>query len=507
MEWDLSDVRRVLGYAMKYDVDIDGTGEGLPPEDAVAAYASITGTFGRNPPRAIPRGRLRGGNQPADEAEAMTEDEFQLLIRDLDESGELHVQLPGGLGQQFSGSDQLTSCHSRAPQAQENGTTMGKNAKPVVKKAPPGRSGDGFRPLRLSDVVPEEVAWLWTGRIPLGTLLVLSGNPSCGKSTVASAWGSHVSRGKDWPDGTPCKLGSVLLLTAEEVLATVRGRFEAAGADMTKVHAMTGSVRDRGRLRDFSLPRDLKELERVVREIGDVKLLIIDPLTSYLSGANTNSESKVRAAVGPLKEFAERHGIAVVGVAHLNKAGRSVPQLRLLGSVAIPAIARAVYLVTDYYDGDPGDRVLKPVKFSLGPCPPAVRFRIVNQGGAGKVEFLDCNLRLADDDLARGGHVAPSSYELATAWLREQLKDGPVAATVLYAGAKHEGIAGSTLVRVKKKMGVISRRRPEVGMKWFWSLPKGPGSPKAAAVIPAKGSPKTGSLMAKLKAKAKAKAR
>ena len=36
----------------------------------------------------------------------------------------------------------------------------------------------------ISDVQPEEVRWLWSGRLPLGKLAVLDGDPGLGKSTV-----------------------------------------------------------------------------------------------------------------------------------------------------------------------------------------------------------------------------------------------------------------------------------------------------------------------------------
>ena len=36
----------------------------------------------------------------------------------------------------------------------------------------------------MSTVSPEKVLWLWPGRIPLGKLTVLDGDPKLGKSTV-----------------------------------------------------------------------------------------------------------------------------------------------------------------------------------------------------------------------------------------------------------------------------------------------------------------------------------
>jgi hypothetical protein len=36
----------------------------------------------------------------------------------------------------------------------------------------------------VADVAAERVRWLWPGRIPLGKLTVLDGDPGVGKSTI-----------------------------------------------------------------------------------------------------------------------------------------------------------------------------------------------------------------------------------------------------------------------------------------------------------------------------------
>jgi putative DNA primase/helicase len=49
----------------------------------------------------------------------------------------------------------------------------------------------------LSDVVEESVEWLWEGRIPLGKLTVIDGDPSTGKSTLTIDLAARVSTGRD----------------------------------------------------------------------------------------------------------------------------------------------------------------------------------------------------------------------------------------------------------------------------------------------------------------------
>ena len=81
----------------------------------------------------------------------------------------------------------------------------------------------------LADVTPERLTWLWEGRMPRGKLVVVDGDPSVGKSTLAVTLAAHVSTGKPWPDGAPCEAGDVLILSAEDGLAdTIRPRLDAA---------------------------------------------------------------------------------------------------------------------------------------------------------------------------------------------------------------------------------------------------------------------------------------
>jgi hypothetical protein len=51
----------------------------------------------------------------------------------------------------------------------------------------------------LSDVVEESVEWLWEGRIPLGKLTVIDGDPGTGKSALTTDLAARVSTGREMP--------------------------------------------------------------------------------------------------------------------------------------------------------------------------------------------------------------------------------------------------------------------------------------------------------------------
>ncbi|MCA9152883.1 MAG: AAA family ATPase, partial [Planctomycetales bacterium] len=54
--------------------------------------------------------------------------------------------------------------------------------------------------VRLSDVEPETVRWLWPGRIALGKLTLFAGDPGLGKSFLTMDIAARVTTGTTWPD-------------------------------------------------------------------------------------------------------------------------------------------------------------------------------------------------------------------------------------------------------------------------------------------------------------------
>src|SRR5688572_28847980 len=87
--------------------------------------------------------------------------------------------------------------------------------------------------VRLSDVEPEAVQWLWPGRIPLGKLSLLEGHPGIGKSHLTLDFAARVTIGRAFPgDDDAFDRANVVILTAEDGLGdTVRPRLQAAGGN------------------------------------------------------------------------------------------------------------------------------------------------------------------------------------------------------------------------------------------------------------------------------------
>jgi RecA-family ATPase len=86
---------------------------------------------------------------------------------------------------------------------------------------------------QLADVKAEPVRWLWPGRIAVGKVTLLAGNPGLGKSQISASLAGIVTTGARWPsDGALAEPGAVAILTAEDDAGdTWVPRLKAAGAD------------------------------------------------------------------------------------------------------------------------------------------------------------------------------------------------------------------------------------------------------------------------------------
>ena len=155
----------------------------------------------------------------------------------------------------------------------------------------------------MAEVAAEEVQWLWHPYIPYGKLTSIEGDPGVGKSWLTMALAAQVSRGVKLPGVKHAvEPASVLLLTAEDGAAdTVRPRLDAAGADVGKVHLITGPL-------SFD-KAGAATLKREIEAAGPA-LVIIDPIVAYLpERTDMNSASAVRPVLARLAKVAEETGL------------------------------------------------------------------------------------------------------------------------------------------------------------------------------------------------------
>jgi len=345
----------------------------------------------------------------------------------------------------------------------------------------------GARVVRLADVTPERVRWLWPGRLPLGKLVVLDGDPGVGKSALTLDWAARVSTGSPWPDRAPCPQGDVLLLSAEDGLAdTIRPRLDAAGADPARVHALTEVVTlgDQGQAlaRPPVIPADLHLAEDVISGHG-VRLALIDVLMAYLSGeVNSNKDQDVRRALHAMASMADRTGCCIVAVRHLNKTSGASAMYRGGGSIGIIGAARSALIAAADPDDEEGRRrILAPVKVNIAAMPPALAYQLVPDDlhGCARVQWLGGSDQtasglLGDPAAAEERTERDEAAEWLTGWLTD--RDGESTAAEAFRAARADGISERTLKRARARAGVTSQRQGFAGGSVWRLSPSGPHS-------------------------------
>ena len=194
----------------------------------------------------------------------------------------------------------------------------------------------------MSDIEMKPISWLWRDRIARGKITVIAGNPGLGKSQLTAWLASTTTQGSCWRDSDQnAEIGEVIFLSAEDDAAdTIKPRLIAAGANVSRchileavnVHAVDGSVSKRG----LDLSQDIERIGKAIESRkGNVRLVIIDPISAYLGKVDSNKNAEVRGLMMQLKVLAEQHDVAIVLITHNNKDDRKNPIDRVIGSIGM----------------------------------------------------------------------------------------------------------------------------------------------------------------------------
>lgn len=341
---------------------------------------------------------------------------------------------------------------------------------------------------RLDQVQPESVSWLFPGRIPVGKLTLLEGDPGLGKSTLIADLTARVTRGEGLPGDPSYEPADVILLTAEDGVAdTVLPRSDAAGADTTRVHIFDGYEDAAGNFIEFTFgdPRDQTALRWLEAEIHKwcAKLVCIDVLVAFLdSGRDTHRDHDVRRALRPLAKLAETTGCAIIGVRHLRKSAGGNAIAAGGGSIGIAGAARSVLLV-DRDPSDPDMRVLAVVKSNLSQIVTSLGFSIepVPTGSVcivwhGQTRQTADSLTAARAEVGAGGGQRSKlreCVECVTGWL----ESGPVERRELLDLGRKQGFSASTVERAATELRLVSTTQGFGREKHsLWRLPVFPST-------------------------------
>jgi putative DNA primase/helicase len=349
---------------------------------------------------------------------------------------------------------------------------------------------DGLERTSAADIDVRSITWMWPGRFAIGKLGLIGGMPDMGKGLVGAFIAAAVTASVDLPCGegkTP--QGNVIWFSAEDDIEdTVVPRLIAAGAELQRVHIIK-NMREGGKERTFSLVTDLPELRKTIERIGNVVLIIIDPMSAYVGvgKVNTSSTTDVRGFLTPLTQMAADLQIAVIGIMHFNKkADVTSAMLRIADSLAYVAAARHVYVVIE----DPnveGRRLFVKAKNNLAPDKAALPYVIGVNPKVGHDEAASTDIAApyviwgnelvtvtaneAMQAAADGGRSASAKRE-AEDFLRDRLEGRSVKTKEIEDEAKAHGISTSALRRARKALGVKTWKDRKADGDWYLELPK-----------------------------------
>lgn len=332
------------------------------------------------------------------------------------------------------------------------------------------------------DLKIQPIDWAWNGFLARGKLHIYAGAPGDGKTTVAGALGATITIGGRWPDGTRCEMGNVLMWSGEDDPSdTLLPRFLAQGGDPNRIFFVQGCSQN-GEVRSFDPATDMQALVQAAEKVGDVRLVIVDPVVNAVTG-DSHKNTEVRRALQPLVDMAQSMGAVVLGITHFTKgtSGRD-PVERVNGSIAFGAIARIVFASAKVKSEDgKTTRLFVRAKSNIGP-----------DGGGFEYHLEQVELPktgIVTSKMLWGNAIEGTARELlaaadvehtekqetkkdrATEWLQDLLKDGPIASSEIKEQIGEAGYSWATIRRAKDDLG-IKPYPSKYGGKWRWALPE-----------------------------------
>lgn len=316
------------------------------------------------------------------------------------------------------------------------------------------------------------VTWLWDGWLPEGMLTILAGQQAQGKTTICMSIAAMISSGGRYPDGEKAKQGNVLIWSGEDIPEVgLLPKLAAMGANLDHVYFVGDIIKD-GEKHTFQPDKHMDMLLEAIENIGNVKLLIIDPIVSAVGG-DDHKNNDVRRALQPIIDTAAISGMSVIGITHYRKGSQDSAAIeRVIGSLAYTAAARSVWCVGKLENENGIDNILVRTKASYS-----------QNGGAFKYSIESKHLEKEDihtTGILWGGYIEGSPDDLLAAptnkdeenvsavdeakeFIIEYLTD--VTPSVEFMkDAKQAGISERTMKRARKALKVKAKKYEG---KWY----------------------------------------
>ena len=309
----------------------------------------------------------------------------------------------------------------------------------------------GRRKLRIKRctlLAPERINWLWNGWLAQGKYHAFAGPQGAGKSTLAYSLAATITSGGQWPDGTRAPVGDVFVWSAEDALQdTILPRFIAAGGDPSRLICDTPEE-------PFDPARDIPALQEALRDVPDLRLIIIDPVVMAVAG-DSHKNAETRRGLQPLVNLAEERKAALIGITHFSKGSDKQPTIdRVTGSLAFGALARVVLAAQEMAEGQP--RRFVRVKSNIGPNGGGFEYTL-DQERLEQWDMLAQKVTWGQPLEGRANELLANPKEEtkldeAKRFITMQLATGPKITDEVKDAAEGHGISWASVKRARKEM-------------------------------------------------------
>ncbi len=229
-----------------------------------------------------------------------------------------------------------------------------------------------------------------------------------------------------------------------------------SGMQPPATNGSPGATAERGTTgtRGFDLGRDLPVLRSRIETLGNVRLVIIDPLEAYLGKIGSN-RVKLRELVASLTKLAADCGVAIVVISAASKCELPVKHVWRVDCEVLDGTARCWV----------------PVRHNCGALPDGLAFRITDVGVAwqpGREAPTESRVRGTSARQARCRQLQEQA-----AWLRDFLSGEPRPAKEVLAAAGAAGWSTGQIKRAKWELGIRCYKESAAKGRWFWDALKG----------------------------------
>jgi hypothetical protein len=174
----------------------------------------------------------------------------------------------------------------------------------------PFRMQSGFK---LANTAPEKCPCLVEGLLLEVGVSMLCAKPKCGKTSLALQLAVCVAEGRSFL-GKPTVKGNVLYLILEGPKGVIQHRLNKLG--LTDQHGKVFVVYEQ---MPFKGELGLQRLEKTIKAIPDLRLVVVDPVSKLLRIADSDSYDEVTLAIERLEALAKKYSLHLMFLTHGKK--------------------------------------------------------------------------------------------------------------------------------------------------------------------------------------------